>query len=184
MTCALSKDSDQPEHLYGLHEGSLGPWQPFEHPLAQQRLWSAWGVCLVWSVFSMLETWSLWAHSTAETLIWLQISKLIWIFSEHKCHIVCFSSCNLFIIFTFYLFHLYDIARCVNCVCHATYVETTITRYLLVTTADKLCKRLGPRLGWTKCRPWIQIVGYFDEFFDKRNLIKIRQNKKHGKLTC
>ena len=60
---------------------------------------------------------------------------------------------------------------------------------LLVSSADDLCKQIGPRSGPTKCRAWSwsklfdTLMVFLKEFFEKVQIEKNQQTtKKHEKL--
>ena len=70
--------------------------------------------------------------------------------------------------------------------CHGSIV---LTLYLLVLSADNLCKQFGPRSGPTKCRAWSEsklfdtLMVFLKEFFKIIDFEKNQQTtQKHEKL--
>ena len=71
------------------------------------------------------------------------------------------------------------------------YVNYLFTLFLLVSSADNLCKQLGPRSGLTKCQAWSgsklfdTLIVFQKNFFQKKNDFekkKQQTTKMHAKL--
>ena len=62
-----------------------------------------------------------------------------------------------------------------------SWMRLPLTLYLLVSSADNFCKKIGPRLGPDSDPKCSTLIIFLIEFFEKVDFEKIRQQKKMKK---